>query len=142
MKLEILKNSTIYDEKIQLGESIFKVLMETNVDERSLSRKHKEAFDLYQNKRLALNPDNDINLFPWQESLLDLARKPTHREIIWVKGARGNEGKTWFQNYLQSILGTERVVQLDLKSSVGNIMQILKKLPLSSINIFLFNDAR
>ena len=116
--------------------------METNVDERSLSRKHKEAFDLYQNKRLALNPDNDINLFPWQESLLDLARKPTHREIIWVKGARGNEGKTWFQNYLQSILGTERVVQLDLKSSVGNIMQILKKLPLSSINTFLFNDAR
>ena len=142
LKSEILKNSTIFDEKIQLGESIFKVLMETNVDERSLSRKHKEAFDLYQNKRLALNPDNDINLFPWQESLLDLARKPTHREIIWVKGARGNEGKTWFQNYLQSILGTERVVQLDLKSSVGNIMQILKKLPLSSINTFLFNDAR
>ena len=142
LKSEILKNSTIFDEKIQLGESIFKVLMETNVDERSLSRKHKEAFDLYQNKRLALNPDNDINLFPWQESLLDLAHKPTHREIIWVKGARGNEGKTWFQNYLQSILGTERVVQLDLKSSVGNIMQILKKLPLSSINTFLFNDAR
>ena len=142
LKSEILKNSTIFDEKIQLGESIFKVLMETNVDERSLSQKHKEAFDLYQNKRLALNPDNDINLFPWQESLLDLARKPTHREIIWVKGARGNEGKTWFQNYLQSILGTERVVQLDLKSSVGNIMQILKKLPLSSINTFLFNDAR
>ena len=68
--------------------------------------------------------------------------QPTDREVVWVKGARGNEGKTWFQNYVQSLLGTERVVQLNLKNSVGNIMQILRKLPLSTIDTFLFNDAR
>ena len=68
--------------------------------------------------------------------------QPTDREVVWVKGARGNEGKTWFQNYVQSLLGTERVVQLNLKNSVGNIMQILRKLPLSTIHTFLFNDAR
>ena len=65
-----------------------------------------------------------------------------HREVVWVKGASGNEGKTWFQNYVQSLLGTERVVQLNLKNSVGNIMHILRKLPLSTIDTFLFNDAR
>ena len=27
------------------------------------------------------------------------------REVIWVKGARGDEGKTWFQKYVQSFLG-------------------------------------
>ena len=59
-----------------------------------------------------------------------------------MKGARGNEGKTWFQNYVQSLLGTERVVQLNLKNSVGNIMHILRKFPLSTIDTFLFNDAR
>ena len=59
-----------------------------------------------------------------------------------MKGARGNEGKTWFQNYLQTLLGSEKVVQLDLKNSVGNIMHILRKLPLSSVDTFLFNDAR
>ena len=68
--------------------------------------------------------------------------QPTDREVVWVKGARGNEGKTWFQNYVQSLLGTERVVQLNIKNSFGNIMHILRKLPLSTIDTFLFNDAR
>ena len=57
---------------------------------------------------------------------------PTDREVVWVKGAHGNVGKSWFQNY----------VQMNLKNSVGNLMQILRKLPLSSIDTFLFNDAR
>ena len=74
--------------------------------------------------------------------MLEFVNQPTDREVVWVKGARGNEGKTWFQNYVQSLLGTERVVQLNLKNSVGNIMQILRKLPLSTIDTFLFNDAR
>ena len=59
-----------------------------------------------------------------------------------MKGARVNEGKTWFQNYVESYLGVERVVQLELKNSIGNIMHILRKLPLSSVDTFLFNDAR
>ena len=142
LKVEILDNAKIYDEKIELGKDIFNVLMDTNTKEESLSRHHKEAFDLYQSKRLALNPDEDINLFPWQKELFDLVHNATHREVIWVKGARGNEGKTWFQNYVQSYFGMERVVQLDLKNSVGDVMQILRKLPLSSVDTFLFNDAR
>ena len=55
-----------------------------------------------------------------------------------MKGARGNEGKTWFR----SLLGREKVIQLDLKNSIGNIMQILRKLPLSTLDTFMFNDAR
>ena len=87
--------------------------------------------------------DDKLTLFNWQnELLLEYVEKPTYREVIWVKGALGNEGKTWFQNYVQSLLGTERVVQLDLKNSVGTIMHIVRKLPLSSIDTFLFNDAR
>ena len=54
--------------------------------------------------------------------------QPTDREVVWVKVARGDEGKTWFQNYVQSLLGTERVVQLNIKNSVGTIMHILRKL--------------
>ena len=53
-----------------------------------------------------------------------------------------NEGKTWFQKYVQSLLGRERVVQLDLKNSIGNIMRILRKLPFSSLDTFMFNYAR
>ena len=143
LKMEILENNEIYNEKIQLGQSIHKVLMETNAKEESLSQQHKEALDLYQRKRLCFSSDDKIKLFNWQKgSLLEFVNQPTDREVVWVKGARGNEGKTWFQNYVQSLLGTERVVQLNLKNSVGNIMQILRKLPLSTIDTFLFNDAR
>ena len=142
MESEILADNKLLDEKIELGEKISKVLTNTNAKEESLSKKNKEAFNLYQSKKFAINPNDDLKLYPWQQQAIDLMQKPTLREVIWVKGARGNEGKTWFQKYVQSLLGRERVVQLDLKNSIGNIMQILRKLPLSTLDIFMFNDAR
>ena len=143
LESEIVANGKLLDEKIALGEKILKVLTDTNTKEESLSKEHKEAFDLYQRKRLCFSSDDKITLFNWQKGVLsEFVNQPTDREVVWVKGARGNEGKTWFQNYVQSLLGTERVVQLNLKNSVGNIMHILRKLPLSTIDTFLFNDAR
>ena len=143
LESEIVANGKLLDEKIALGEKILKVLTDTNTKEESLSKEHKEAFDLYQRKRLCFSSDDKITLFNWQKGVLTgFVNQPTDREVVWVKGASGNEGKTWFQNYVQSLLGTERVVQLNLKNSVGNIMHILRKLPLSTIDTFLFNDAR
>ena len=52
LELQILDNAKIHDENITLRERIHKVLMETNAKEESLSRQHKEAFDLYQRQRL------------------------------------------------------------------------------------------
>ena len=86
--------------------------------------------------------DEEIKLFPWQTVLLGFVYNSTCREIVWVRGAHGNEGKTWFQNYVQSMLGTKRVAHLNLKNSSDNIMHILRELPLSSIDTFLFNDTR
>ena len=34
------------------------------------------------------------------------------------------------------------MIQLNLKNTIGSIMQILRKLPLSTLDIFLVNDAR
>ena len=53
LKSEIVANSKLLDEKIALGEKISKVLTSTNKEE-SLSKKHKEAFDLYQSRTLQL----------------------------------------------------------------------------------------
>ena len=142
LESEILANDKLLDEKIELGEKISKVLMNTKTKEESLSKKHKEAFDLYQSRKFAIDLNDDIKLYPWQQQAMDFIQKPSHREVIWVKGARGNEGKTWFQNYVQSLLGCDKVIQLDLKNSIGNIMQILRKQPLSTLDTFMFNDAR
>ena len=137
LKLEILDNAKIYGWKISLGESIRIVLIETITKEESLSRQHKEAFDLYQRQRLAINPDKVVKLYPWQQQALEFIRKPSHREIIWIKGPRGNEGKTWFQNYVKSLIGYDCGIQLDLKNSISSIMQILCKLPLSILQLLI-----
>ena len=57
------KNAKINGEKIILRESIHKVLMETNTREESLYQQHKEASDLYQRQRLAINPDDVVKLY-------------------------------------------------------------------------------
>ena len=97
---------------------------------------------MFQSRKFAINPNGNVKIFPWQQQAVNLIQKPTYREDIWVKGACGNEGKTWLQKYVHSLLGRERVIQLDLKNSIGDIMQMSKKLPLSSIDTFMFNDAR
>jgi len=86
----------ILDEKIELGEKISKVLTNTNTKKESLSKKHKETFDLYQSRKFAIKPNDDLKLYAWQQQAMDLIQKPTLREVIYEKGAHGNEGKTWF----------------------------------------------
>ncbi len=84
----------------------------------------------------------DIILRPWQEDALKLINPPSERNVIWITGTQGNEGKTWFQGYVQSLYGISRVANLDLRIKHGNICNVLKKCPLETIDIFLFNDAR
>ena len=43
------------------------MLMETNTKGESLSKQHKEAFELYQRQRPAIKPDDAIELYPWQQ---------------------------------------------------------------------------
>ena len=90
LESEILADNKLLDEKIELGEKISKVLTNTNAKEESLSKKNKEAFNLYQSKKFAINPNDDLKLYPWQQQAINLMQKPSLREVIWVKGARGN----------------------------------------------------
>ena len=83
-----------------------------------------------------------VELRLWQKLLFEDIQQPSSREIIWVKGVKGIEGKTWFQNYVQSFFGCARVAQLDLKSKTANILHAFRKFPLATIDIFFFNDAR
>ena len=35
----------------------------------------------------------------------------------------GDEGKTWFQGYLETLYGYARVVRLELKMKTGNVLK-------------------
>ena len=62
--------------------------------------------------------------------------------MIWIRGDNGNEGKSWFQNYVQMFFGYHRVCRLDLRIKHANVCNVLKKRTLGTIDIFLFNDSR
>ena len=134
-------NNQEYIAKIELGEQIATIMIDDNIREQSLSKEHKEALKFYRNQMTRTNIQ-DVELRPWQQHLFEIIKIPSEREVIWIIGKDGNEGKSWFQDYVESCFGFNRVVRLDLRIKHKDSCNILKKRPLSSIDTFLFNDGR
>ena len=106
----------------------------------SLGKIDKEAFDTY---RKYLKVDiSDIVLRKWQEDAMKFFDSPTERQVIWITDILGGKGKTFFQKYVVGYYGQSRVARLDLRVKHANACNVLKKLPLATIDIFLFNDVR
>ena len=62
--------------------------------------------------------------------------------MIWIYDEQGNNGKSWFQNYIQSYFGYHRVFRCDLRIKHKDMCNILRKRSMTTVNIFLFNDSR
>ena len=137
----LLVNNEAYKEKIELGKQICTILEKGVVDEGSLTKHHKFVLDLYRKQKPRLDIV-DIELRSWQEEALKLIDNPSEREVIWITGRQGNEGKTWFQCYTESYFGFHRVARVDLRIKHKNVCNVLKKRSLGGVDIFLFNDAR
>ena len=130
-----------YERKLQLGEIVYKHVKDRGIPEESLSKEYKEAKDLYVKNKQNIDVENVI-LRPWQESLFNYI-KPTDREVIWVIGRKGNEGKTWFQEYLASKFGWSRVIcGMDIRLKKSSICHILSKRSLMTTDIFLFDVGK
>ena len=138
---ELMDDEEMHKKKIERGKMICNILEDGNVEEDSLSRCNKDALRLYR-KRMPRRHLNNAQLRPWQEQLMNEISIPTDREILWIIGQEGNEGKTWFQEYVEVFYGYARVVRLDLAMRTANVLHALTKRPLSSVDIFLFNLPR
>jgi len=138
---EIMDDDQIYTRKIERGKIITNILEKGNAREESLSKSNREVLNLYRKQMSTRNMCN-IELRPWQQQLMDNLSTPSDREVIWIMGQKGNEGKTWFQEYLESFYGYARVVRLDLEMKTSNVLHVLTKRPLSTTDIFLFNEPR
>ena len=130
-----------YKRKLELVRILYKEAKEREIPEESLRREYKEAKELYIKHRMNIDLENVI-LRPWQESLLQYI-KPTNREIIWVIGKKGNEGKTWFQDYMESKFGWSKVIAgMDIKLKKSSICHALTKRSLMTTDIFLFDVGK
>ena len=137
---EILKricdNQNLFEEKIRLGEQIHRILLDGDVEPMSLPKSDREALELYESYNTDVQTTSTLR--PWQKTLLEMLDTPTEREIIWVVGEVGGEGKTWFQKYIEQYSGTRRV----FRSSISNgpsLLHTLSKRMLACIDIFLIN---
>ena len=141
LEQELLEDNQLYLNKIELGKQIGSIIDKGVVLQESLSRERKEALDLYRKHRPKLDIST-VELRPWQEQAMHLFETPSERQVLWITGRQGNEGKSWFQSYIESFYGFNRVVRIDLRIKHANICNVLKKRSLASVDIFLFNDAR
>ena len=130
-----------YNRKIELGRKI-KEIMDKNpqFNQNGLSKDNKEAleiFNLYGKSRSNMK----VDWRGWQEELRKYLKKPSDREIIWVIGKSGNQGKSFFQDQIREEFGYDKVCSIEISDSPKNIFYILKK-SCSTANIFLFNLPR
>ena len=141
LRKDILERKQKFHAKIEFGGRIARIIDEENADEQCLNPEQKDALRLFRKQQPQFEI-MDVELRPWQQDAMKYFESPTQRQVIWIQGDRGNEGKTWFQNYVQSFLGYHRVCRLDLHIKHANICNVLQKRNLGTIDIFLFNNSR
>ena len=138
---KIVQQTKEYDDQIEMGKTISEILnSNSNTKEDALDENQKKSLYLYQPS--VTHPFNEISLRPWQKDLISYFDKPTFRKIIWVTGIAGNEGKTFFQNYIKSTYGSRRVFLINMVKRSENIFHVLTKQSLVCKDIFLFNLAK
>ena len=141
---ELIRDDRTYDDNIALGEQIASIITKEKAKEESLSYKNKYCLDLYR-KNMRLIAVQDQVLKKWQIELMKHFTgeiDPSNREVVWVVGTQGNEGKSWFQSYVESYFGYHRVSRFDIKNRAHDILHALSRRPLISTDIFLFNVPR
>jgi hypothetical protein len=127
-------------DKIELGRKVTEFIESGLIVYVSLCKTDKECFDLYQ-KQLKIDTSN-IVLRTWQQEAMKLFDTPTERQVIWITDKIGGKGKSFFQKFVIGYFGLSRVAHMDLRIKHANACNVLKKLPLATIDIFLFNDTR
>ena len=137
----LMMNNDKYMQDMETGKIIAKAIKEGKIPQDSLCNEDSEAFHLYWNKKQLMNIDNVI-LKPWQTALLHYM-KPSYREVIWVQGAKCEEGKTFFQEYVESKFGWDKVMcGLDIQMRKENIYHTIRSRPFATTDIFTFNIGK
>ena len=141
LRKSIIKDEQEYILKIELGREVYNYIDEAEIMQESLSKERQDALNLYIKQKQRLDQEN-TKLRPWQQSLLEYI-KPTDREVIWVRGIKGNEGKTWFQQFLNERYGWSKAVTgMDIKAKNSSLCHALRKRSLATSDIFLFNVGK
>ena len=138
---DMTKEMLDFNRKKEMGRKIKEIMeRDASFNENALSKEKKEALDIF-NLYGKSSRIQKTNWRGWQRELRVYLNKPAEREIIWVIGTKGNEGKSFFQEKVCEEFGYDKVCNMEISDSPKNIFYILKKCS-STANIFLFNLPR
>ena len=140
-KEEMLENikadQKCYNDVGRKGQILKEVLDSEDIDPLSLRSEHIKALTVN-----SLRKEQQFgSLKPWQEQLLNLM-ETSQREIIWVCGVKGAEGKSWFQEYLEHHYSRKKVYRSSIDKNKESVLHSLSKKMLSLIDVFAFNIPR
>ena len=96
LRKHLIKMENDYQEKIALGKGIYKMVGEGIVSFQALSNDMKDAVETYTQHQEDFRDVGNVALKPWQNELMQYI-KPCDREIFWIVGKDGNEGRSLFQ---------------------------------------------
>ena len=138
---DITLDEVQYRRQLELGKGISTLLQTDDyLSEQSLKQKYKEALKSYRQTDIQhVSVYENATLKPWQKKVMILVEQPSHREVIWVVGQKGGEGKTFLQNYIKYFYSDRRVITTDIATDTKNLAHFLTKFPLECKDIFLFN---
>ena len=138
VRKRLINNNKVYLQRVTVGEQVSNILSEGEIREESLSKEDRYALDLYRTQRSLVDNINDVLLRPWQKDAFALFEQPPNdRTVTWIYDERGNEGKSWFQNYVEAYFGYHRVFRCDLRIKHKDMCNILKKRCTTTVNSLL-----
>ena len=146
MNLEVLEKNVWsyvdeFNRKIEIGRNLKLIINKHGFNTHALPENMKEALKTYE--LYGKNMDmEDIKWRGWQKELREYLDKPCNRKIIWVVGAVGNEGKSFFQRNICEEFGYSRVCKIVLGENARNTFHIVGKEYSTNTDIFLFNVPR
>ena len=127
-----------YERLTETGKIVQEHVNREDINPKSLRKEYIMALNVHHDEAQDEEP---TLLNPWQEELLGLM-KPSERNILWIRGCKGNEGKSWFQNYLEDFYGKRRVFRSTVVSKAESLLHALSKRNLSFLDVFIFNIPR
>ena len=136
--VNLKEDQATYERLAETGKMVEEHVSKEDINPKSLRKEYIEALDVHHSEAQDEKP---ISLNPWQEKLLGLM-EPSDRKILWIRGRKGNEGKSWFQNYLQVHYGKRRVFRSTLVKNTESLLHTLSKRNLSFLDVFIFNIPR
>ena len=92
VKEKLLINNELYYKNVEIGKYVFDIVTSGGIEQQSLSGEHAYALNLY-NKMCPIIDVESAELILWQQQCLELVDVPSARQVIWIKGMCGKEGK-------------------------------------------------